>query len=249
MFIDTHCHLFKEYFDDIDNIINEARNNNVKCLICASTSIKDIEYVINLASKNKNIYACIGIHPEECHDNIKDFETILVNNLNNKKIIAIGEIGLDYYYGKETRDRQIEIFKEQLSLASKYNYPVVIHSREATKDTIDILKNYNVKGVIHSFTGSLETANILLNMGFYFGVNGILTFKNTKIGEVIANIPLDRLLLETDSPYLTPEPFRGQKNSPKNILIIAKKLAEIKEIDVLEVMKKTSKNVHDIFDI
>lgn len=248
MFTDTHCHLFKEYYSDISNIINESQKNDVGKLICASTSLSDIEEVINLANTYDFVYACIGIHPDAYLDDLSKFETILINNLNNKKVVGIGEIGLDYYYTKENREKQIEVFEFQLKLAEKYNLPVVIHSREATLDTINSLKKYKVKGLLHSYTGSIETANILIKMGFYFGVNGIITFKNSKVDEVIAKIPMERLVLETDSPYLTPEPFRGKQNTPKYIPIIASKLAKIKNISVLEVLKITDKNVHDIFD-
>lgn len=249
MLVDTHCHLFKEYYENIEEEINTSLENNVELLICASTSLKDINEVISLANTYPNVYACIGIHPEECNDSIEEFKYILENNKDNKKIVAIGEIGLDYYYGKETREKQLEIFDLQLSLAEEHSLPVVIHSREATLDTLEMIKKHKVKGVMHSYTGSLEIAHEYMKLGFYFGVNGILTFKNTKIGEVIKDIPLNRLLLETDSPYLTPEPFRGKVNSSKYIPFIAKRIADIKKVDIEEVSRITLENTYNIFDL
>jgi TatD DNase family protein len=247
MLTDTHCHLFKEYFRDIDKVLMSARENNVCKYISAADNIDTIYEMIDLAYRYDDIYIAIGIHPENIVDNYEFLNNIIKENINNKKLVAIGEIGLDYYYGKETRSEQIELFEYQLKLAELYNLPVVVHSREATLDTITLLKKYKVTGVVHCFNGSLETAKELIKMGFYIGVGGVMTFKNSKIDEVIKEIPLDRILLETDSPYLTPEPFRKYSNEPKYIRTIAEYLANIKNINISEVEKVTEINVHNLF--
>ncbi|MDE5630306.1 MAG: TatD family hydrolase, partial [Bacilli bacterium] len=164
------------------------------------------------------------------------------------KFIAIGEIGLDYHYDKEHKDEQIELFKKQLRLAEELNLPVVVHNRESTKDMVDTLKEFDLKGIVHCFSGSIETAEDLIKMGYHIGVGGVMTFKNSKVDEVIKNIPIENLTLETDAPYLTPEPFRGKQNKSKYIKDIAEYLADIKNITLEEVMKKTEENVQDIFD-
>ena len=180
-----------------------------------------------------------------CDEDLKRLETLIKTN---QKIVGIGEIGLDYHYGTD-KEKQKKLFKEQLKIAQRLNLPVVIHSRDATKDTIDILKMYNVSGVIHCFSGSLETANIYISMGYKLGIGGVLTFKNSKLYKVIENINLENIVLETDSPYLTPEPYRGKTNSSKYIPIIAKKLAEVKKVSIEEVAKITTNNAYLIFDL
>lgn len=249
MLTDTHCHLFKEYYSNIDEIIKLAENNGVLKYISAADSLQSVTEMLELANNYENVYIAIGIHPENCEEDPKELEIILEDNKNNKKIVAIGEIGLDYYYGKETRDRQLEIFDYQLSIAEKYNLPVVIHSREATLDTINMLKNHKVSGVIHCFSGSKETAMEYIKLGMYIGVGGVMTFKNSKLDEIIKEIPLEKIVLETDSPYLTPEPFRKYSNEPKFIRTIAEYLANIKNITISEVEKTTENNVKKIFFI
>lgn len=167
----------------------------------------------------------------------------------NKKVVAVGEIGLDYYYGKEDKDLQIKVFREFLKLAEMYDKPVVIHSRDAVMDTINILKEYNVKGIIHCFSGSLEVANIYIKMGFYLGIGGVLTFKNSKLYEVVKNISIDNLVLETDSPFLSPEPYRGKPNESKNIPIIGECLSKHLGISLEEVMNKTTSNAKNIYKL
>ena len=249
MFTDSHCHIFNEYYTDIDEILKKAEESKVDKFIVAATDIKSSVEVLNLAKEYKNIYICLGIHPDSIDNYLDEFEKILVENVDNEKLVAIGEIGLDYYYGKDTRDMQIKYFEYQLSLAEKYDLPVVVHSRDATKDTIDCLRKYRVTGVIHCFTGSLDTAKIYMKMGFYIGVNGVMTFKKAKIDEVIKEIPLEKLVLETDSPYLTPEPYRKYKNQPAYIYTIAQYLANLKGVSLEEISRITEKNIKDIFDI
>ena len=169
------------------------------------------------------------------------------NNISNKKIVAMGEIGLDYHYTKENKDEQIKLFEMQLSLAQKYDIPVIVHSRDATEDTINSLKKFNCKGVIHSFSGSLETARIYIKMGYMIGVNGVITFKNSKIKDVIKEVGFEHIVLETDSPYLTPEPFRGKQNNPGHVLEVAKFVANLYGISLEELAVQTNKNVTNMY--
>lgn len=249
MFTDTHAHIFKEYYDDIGKVIEDAESNGVTKIIIAATNIKECNEVISTSNQYENVYYCLGIHPDSINDDINELENIIRENIDDSKLVAIGEIGLDYHYGKEEKEKQIAYFDQQLSLAEEYNLPVVIHSRDATLDTIEVLKKHHVRGVMHCFSGSLETANILMKMGLYIGVGGVMTFKNSKVDEIIKEIPLDKIVLETDSPYLTPEPFRKYKNEPKYIKTIAEYLSELKSIPLNDVSVVINKNVKEIFDI
>lgn len=247
MFTDTHCHLLKCYYDDMDSYVSEAYENDVKRIIVAATNLNECEEVIELGKKYENVYYCLGIHPEFYDENFEELEDIIRRVRDDKKFVAIGEIGLDYHYDKEHKEEQIKLFEKQLSLAEDLDMPVVVHLREATKDLIDSLRKFKLKGIIHCFSGSMETANILLDMGYYIGVGGVMTFKNSKVDEVIRKIPIERITLETDAPYLTPEPFRGKQNASKYVRIIAEYLANIKNISLDEVSKKTEENVCKIF--
>lgn len=249
MFTDTHCHIYKEYFDDINLVLENASKNKVNRFINNADNIETINEVLTLIEKYPNMYGAIGIHPEHVDSYTKKDLELLEENLDNKKVVAIGEIGLDYHYTKENKEKQIELFELQLKLAEKYNKPVIIHSRDATKDTIDTLKKYKVKGVIHSFSGSFETACIYIEMGFLLGVNGVITFKNANIKEVYERIPLHNIVLETDSPYLSPEPYRGKKNEPANILVIALFLSSLYGVSLPYLSEITNDNIARIFDI
>lgn len=243
MFTDTHCHIFKEYFDDIDATLNKALENKVNRYINNADNILSSKEVLELVSKYTTMYGAIGIHPEYVDNYTKEDLSFIEKNLTNKKIVAIGEIGLDYHYTKENKEKQIELFERQLKLAEKYNKPVIVHSREATKDTIDTLKKYKVKGVIHSFSGSFETACIYIKMGFLLGVNGVITFKNANLKEVYKKVPLHNIVLETDSPYLAPVPYRGKKNEPANILVIAEFLASLYGVSISYLSEVTNENI------
>ena len=238
--VDTHCHITSEYYDNIDEVINKMKDN---IIIVSGTNKDDIKEVINLCNY-KNVYGTIGIYPTEQLD-LK----IIEDNINNKKIVGIGEIGLDYHL-EHNKEEQINKFIKQLDLARKYNKCVVIHTRDAIQDTYDILKNYkDLKKVIHCYSGSLEMAKEFIKIGCRLGIGGVLTFKNSKLKDVIKEIDLKYLLLETDSPFLTPEPYRGTKNEPYNIIYVAKKIAEIKNISLEEVLEVTTSNAKDQFDL
>ena len=249
MFTDTHCHIYKEYYENIDEILKNAKENKINRMINNGCDKKSNSEVLELIGKYENMYGALGIHPENVEEYIQEDIKLIEKQLNHKKVIAIGEIGLDHHYTKENKEKQKKLLEEQLSLAERYHLPVIIHSREATEDTINILKNYKTKGVIHSFSGSLETAKIYIKMGYLLGINGVITFQNSKLKDVIREIPLENIVLETDSPYLTPEPFRGKRNEPARILEIAKFISELKEISIEELARITNDNIKRIFDI
>ena len=249
MFIDTHCHLSMLDYDDIDEIVENNISNNISIMIVSGCSKDSIYESLELSKKYKIVYLTLGYHPSEASTTTKEDLDELKKLLMNDKVVGVGEIGLDYHYGKEDRDKQIELFEEQLKIADELFLPVVIHSRDATLDTIEILKKHSAKGVIHCFSGSIETALQYVKMGFKLGIGGVVTFKNSKLYEVVKAVGLDNIVLETDSPYLTPEPYRGQKNSSKYIPIIAKKIADICDTDVDNVATITTNNARSVYDI
>lgn len=249
MFVDTHCHLDKCYYDSIDKIITNANNNGVNRLIYNGCNLESNKEVLDLIDKYDCVYGAIGFHPNDLKDIKEEDYIFLEDALKHKKIVAIGEIGLDYHYENADKELQKYHFRRQLELAKKYNLPVIIHSRDSIQDTYDILKEYSVKGVLHCYSGSLEMAREFIKLGFFISVGGIVTFKNAKnIIEVIKNIDLSYILLETDSPYLTPEPYRKNKNEPMYIPVIASKIAEIKGISIENVKKVTTGNAFRLFD-
>lgn len=247
--IDTHCHLSLKDYPDIDEIVSKMKDG---LIIVSGTNDIENKRVIELVNKYDNVYGTLGIHPEEI-DSIND-ETFsyIEENINNKKIVGIGEVGLDYYYDID-KDKQKEVFIRQIELANIYNKTIVIHSREAIQDTFDILKKYKkstIKIDIHCYAGSIEMAKEFIKLNAMFGIGGIITFKNSKnIKDVVEAIDIKYLLLETDSPYLSPEPFRGKRNEPYNVLYVANKISEIKNIRVEEVLKITTSNALYQFDL
>ncbi len=249
MFTDTHCHLLDEYYEEINSIYESMHNNNIYRVINNGIDDKTNREIIDKISKYDWMYGTIGIHPEEVDSYKDEHLDYIEKNISNDKIVAIGEIGLDYYYTKENKEKQLELFEKQLKLAEKYNIPVIVHSRDATLDTIECLKKFNVKGVIHSFTGSYETALIYIKMGFLLGVNGVVTFKNCNFIEVLKKIGIDNIILETDSPYLTPVPFRGKKNDPSHIIDIVEYLETNLGISKDVICRVTEDNIKRLFDI
>lgn len=249
MFTDTHCHIYKEYYESIDNVLENAKDVGINRVINNGCDNKSNKEVLELIDKYPNMYGAIGIHPENVETYTEDDIKYIEDNLKKPKIVAIGEIGLDYHYTKDNKEKQINLFERQLKLAEKHHIPVIIHSREATEDTINCLKKYNITGVIHSFSGSLETAKIYIKMGFILGINGVITFKNSKLKEVIKEIDLENIIFETDSPYLTPEPFRGQKNEPARIINIAEFICNLKNIEKSQASIITNENIKRVFDI
>lgn len=249
MFTDTHCHLFKEYYEDIEKIIVDASNVGVNRFISAGCNNQSNIEVLELSKLYDNYYCTIGIHPEDITSDYERELNALERLLKNEKVIAIGEIGLDYYYSKSNKDEQIRLFEKQLELAQKYNLPVIVHSRDAIGDTYNCLKKFNVKGVIHSFSGSVEMANNFIKLGFCLGINGVITFKNCNLKDVYENIGLENIVLETDSPFLTPVPYRGKVNNPAYILNIASFISDYYNISIEELALITNSNIKRIFDI
>ena len=248
--IDTHCHISCDYYSDIDNLIDKIKTSGVECVITNGCNKKSNLEVLELVNNYDSIYGAIGLHPTELSNNVDDDLKWVDEHINYDKIVALGEIGLDYHYPNYDKELQQYAFKKQLEIAEKYNKPVIVHSRDAIEDTYNILSQYNVKGVIHSFSSSLEMANRFIKLGFYIGVGGVVTFKNAKnIVNVIENIECKYILLETDAPYLSPEPYRGMKNDSSNIPIIAEKIADIKNISFDDVVKITSDNARRLFDL
>ena len=249
MFTDTHCHIYSEYYDDIDGIIKLSESKGVNRYINNGCNSKTNAEILELVEKYPNMYGALGIHPEDIDTYTLDDIKFIEDNLSNKKIVAIGEIGLDYHYCKENKEEQIKLFELQLKLAEKYHMPVIVHSREATLDTINILKKYKVMGVIHSFSGSLETAKEYIKMGYLIGINGVITFKNCNLKEVVNNLEISNIVLETDSPYLTPTPDRGKQNNPGYIKEIGDFVANIYYITIEDLAKKTNDNIRKMFNI
>ena len=249
MYVDTHCHIIKQYYNNIDEVLDNASKAGVeKILICGYDLASNIE-VLELAKKYDTVYAAIGFHPTDLDS--FDF-SFLEEHINDDKVVALGEIGLDYHYDNDvdTKKRQIEVFKKQIELALEHNKPVIIHSRDSIMDTYNVVSSYsNLRGSLHCYSGSLEMAKLFVEKGFLLGVGGVVTFKNAKIvKDVVKNIDLKYLLLETDSPYLAPEPHRGEVNTSAYIPIIAEMVASIKEIDISDVATVTTGNAYRLFD-
>lgn len=250
MFIDTHMHIGDDFGVEPDLYVKNACDAQVEVLIASFCEKDDIMLSTKFVEKYKNLYACIGYHPEVSNKIVeKDYETLEEMVKNNPKIVAIGEIGLDYYWNKDNKGKQREVFCKQLEIAEKLKLPVVIHSRDSINETYEILKKYKVSGVIHCFSGSLEMAKKFISLGFLLGIGGVVTFKNSKLFEVIEKLELTNIVLETDSPYLTPEPNRGKTNESSNIFYIAQKIAEIKNISLENVAKITTENAIRTFDL
>ena len=250
MLVDTHCHFEKQYYDDFDEILNNAKSNGITKIIASGCSRSSNIEALDFANTHENVYTTIGFHPDQAEIvSIDDLLELEEQIKSSNKVIGIGEIGLDYHYEGFNKEHQFDLFEKQLFLAKKYNLPVVIHSRDATQDTINILEKYKLNGVIHSFSGSYEVANIYISMGYKLGINGVVTFKNCNLRETLKNIDPKNIVFETDAPYMTPEPFRGQKNESKNIKIIADYVANIYGISTEKMAEITSKNVSSIFDI
>lgn len=247
MFIDTHMHLSET--TDIKDIINKCHEVYVDKVILCLCEKEDINKYMDLADQYEEIFLSIGFHPEYADIVNEEDLAWLEEKAKHNKVVAIGEIGLDFHYEGYDKDKQIDLFKRQIDIAKIINKPVVIHSRDATQLTYDILKESGVRGDLHCYSGSLEMAKEFIKLGFKLGIGGVVTFKNSNLPQVVKEIPIESILLETDSPYLAPTPFRGEENFSYYIPTIASKVAEIKEISVEEVAKNTYNNAVSLFDI
>ena len=249
MFIDTHCHLSIKDYDDIDLVIKENIDSGVNKIIVSACEVDDFEEAISLLNKYDSVYLTLGFHPSEV-SKISDADLEKLKKLLKlDRVVGVGEIGLDYHYGKDDYLEQIKLFEKQLKIAKDANLPVVIHSRDAVNDTINTLKKYKVIGVIHCFSGSVETADIYIKMGYKLGIGGAVTFKNSNLYKVVEHVGISNIVLETDAPYLAPVPYRGMQNSSKYIPIIAKRVGEVLNISLEEVAEQTTFNACNLFDL
>ena len=249
MMIDTHCHLDIDDYENVEEIIKKMDGNYI---IASGCNYETNKRVIELVNKYDNIFGTIGVHPNEIDSEIEKSIDYIKKNISNPKIVGIGEIGLDFHYDNINKELQKKYFIKQIELANENKKTIVVHSRDAALDTYDILKKYlgDNKAVLHCYSYSKEMAFDFIKMNIKLGIGGVLTFKNSnKLKDVVKNLDLDNFLLETDSPYLTPEPFRGNKNEPYNIIYVAQKIAEIKNVTVDEVLKKTTQNARLQFDL
>lgn len=250
MYIDSHCHILSSEYDDVNEIVEDAVKNGIEKMINNGYDIKSSLEVIELSKKYNNLYAAIGISPDNVDQYNEKTINFFQNLINKNKIVAIGEIGLDYYWTTETKEKQKIVFSEMLKLAEKNKLPVIVHSRNAFEDTYNILKKYNVTGIIHCFQGSVETAKLYTKLGFLLGVGGVVTFKNArKLKEVITSLPLSSFSSETDSPYLTPEPYRGSKNKPSYVIKVVEEIARLKGISTDVVIDTIDSSVKSKFDL
>lgn len=247
MFIDTHCHLTDRLCagDNVDAVISRAHGAGVGVIICPTADPVDIPGALALANARDDVFCTIGIHPEYAGAPVEELLTDEI--LNHPRVLGIGEIGLDYHYGADNKFAQIDMFKRQVEIAKKHNLPVAIHTREAEQDTADILNN-DVRGVMHCFTSSWDLARKMLDRGFYFSASGILTFKNADdVRETFKKIPIDRIVIETDSPYCAPVPYRGGPCEPYMVVQTARVLADIKGVDMNTLDTALSDNVRRLY--
>ncbi|HHV46238.1 MAG TPA: TatD family hydrolase [Tissierellia bacterium] len=254
MLIDSHAHLDDERFDkDRDSIIKSLRESGIELVINPGADVGSSIKAVALSEKYDNIYAAVGVHPHDAKDMDENTIELLRSFSKREKVVAIGEIGLDYYYDNSPRDIQKKWFREQLRLAKEVGLPVIIHSRDAAGDTFDIIKEAQdgtLRGVLHCYSGSVEMAMEYVKLGFYISLAGPVTFKNARVSKEVAKaVPIDRLLIETDSPYLAPEPYRGRRNEPIYVRYVAGAIAEIRDMTFEELAKKTAENTKRLFGI
>ncbi len=251
LIFDTHAHYDDERFDaNRDELLYSMRENNVCGIIHQAIDFESSRVAVEYTKKYPNFYTAVGIHPQEINADTSFSADAFAPFLKNEKVVAIGEIGLDYYWDTTYKENQKKILLEQIDFAKENGLPVSFHDREAHADTLEILKATKPIGVVHCFSGSVEMAEEILKIGMYIGVGGVVTFKNAKkLCEVVANTPIERILLETDAPYLAPEPYRSKVNNSAYIRYIAEKIAEIKNMAAEDVLKITTKNAKTLFKI
>ena len=251
MIIDSHCHLdYEPLINNIDQVLINAKKNNIIKLLSIGTSLESSIKVLDIVEKYDNVYGAIGIHPNSTTGNLDKLNNILELKKKSKKIIAFGETGLDYFYKRSEKNDQIFSFEKHIEFSMSENVPVIIHTRDADDDTISIIKKYYKKAnfLIHCFTGSLDFAKNLLDLNCLLSFSGIITFKKSEdLRNVVKYVPLDKMLIETDSPYLSPDPFRGKSNEPANVKIVAETIALIKKINFDQVAASTTNNFKKFF--
>ena len=249
MLTDTHCHLYyKDLKKDLQGVFDRANKLGVNRFICAATNMEDVHQCIEIAENYDQVFCSSGIHPHDTKDAPKNYIEKIYNLMSNNNMVAIGEIGLDYYRNISDSNIQKKRLREQLKIALEIDKPVIIHNREADEDMISILTEFpEISGVAHCFSSNLDMANQLLELGYYISFSGNLTFKNSHLPSIAKELPLNRLLVETDSPFLSPVPFRGKPNEPARVRYVAEKLAEIHNIALEEIANITSENASKIF--
>lgn len=253
MIFDSHAHYDDEQFDvDREELLLSMKEHGVGVIVNVGSTLSSCEKVVELAKKYPHVYAAVGVHPDEVGSLNEETFAFVKEQCQKEKVVAVGEIGLDYYWDNESHDVQKEWFIRQLQLARELCLPISIHSREAAADTLEIMKEHakDLKGVIHCFSYSLEMAREYVKMGFYIGVGGVVTFKNgRKLKEIVEEIPLDKIVLETDCPYLAPVPYRGKRNDSTYLSYVAEEIAQIKGITAEEVISVTEENARQLFGI
>ena len=249
MIIDAHCHLYyDELASDIDNVIQRAIDAGVSRFVCVGTNVEDSKKCLSITENNDDIFASSGVHPHDSKDTIEGYTDEIYELMEYESMIAIGEIGLDYYRNLSEPETQKKVFKELMEVAQDLDKPVIIHNRDADADTLEIIGEYpNVQGVAHCFSSTIETAQAFLEMGYYISFSGNITYKNSHLPEIVKSIPLDRIVVETDSPYLSPEPERGKSNEPSRIIHTLSKLSEIYGLSFEEMAKHTYDNTTELF--
>ena len=248
--IDTHCHIYYDkYSEDLDDVISRANKKNINHIVCVGVDLESSKKSLSLSEKYDSVFATTGYHPHEAKLAPKDYLDKMKDLLEKPKVIAVGEIGLDYYYENSDKKIQNKIFREQLDLAKDLNMPAIIHNRESDDDLYKNIKESNIsKGVIHCYSSDINYANKLFDLGLIVSFTGIVTFSKT-LQKVVKQIPLDKIMVETDSPYLTPIPFRGKRNEPHMVSHVAEKIAEIKNISIEEVAEATTKTAKNLFNL
>ena len=251
--IDSHCHLdYEPLLSNLDKVIQRSKDVGIKKILTICTTLNSFIKIKDIVNKDEIIFGTYGIHPHEVKNNKVDSNTIINEISNNSKIIGIGETGLDFFYNHSEKSDQIKSFESHIEAALELKIPLIIHSRNAEKEMLDVFNNYtneNLKILMHCYTGSKNFAEKLLSFHAYFSASGIITFKNSKeLQETFKFIPLNKLLIETDSPYLAPEPHRGKKNEPSFVIHTAEKLANLKNVSSIELINKTSSNFENLFN-
>ena len=252
MFIDTHTHLYDEYFNkDYDQFIRQAIHSGVEKLYMPNCDSSTIEPMMDIARRwPDKCFPMMGLHPTYVKENVADELALVCQWLEKEKFAAVGEIGLDYYWSKEKMAEQKMAFEQQIDWALEFDLPIVIHSREATRDCIEIVRskqNGKLRGVFHCFSGSVEEAREIIDLGFYLGIGGVVTYKSAGLQAVVRQLALDQIVLETDAPYLAPVPFRGKRNESSYLPFVAEKIADLKEMTIEEVGRITTENAEKLF--
>lgn len=250
--IDTHCHLdFPDFDDDLEQVLTNAREAGLHKIVNIGTDLKSSRKSVELAKEHDEIFAVIGFHPHDARHYSDDAEKDLRELANNFEVVAIGEIGLDFYRDNSPREIQREVFVRQISLAKELGLPIVMHIREAYEEAIDILvaeEAFKTNVVLHCFSGTRKDARRALDYGFYLSLGGVLTFKNSRLPELVKDVPLDRIILETDAPFLTPHPFRGKRNEPARVALVYEKLAEVMQMEFRELEQRVDSNAARFFE-